>query len=47
MPIIEFKNFTFKYNNLKEPTLKNINLRIWIAVYAVDSQKSTRVECVL
>lgn len=26
--IIEFKNFTFKYDNLSKPTLKNINLSI-------------------
>ena len=25
-PIIEFKDFSFKYNSQAEPTLKNINL---------------------
>lgn len=28
MPIISFKNFSFRYDNLKEATLKNINLNI-------------------
>ncbi|MGL5125328.1 MAG: ABC transporter ATP-binding protein [Fusobacteriaceae bacterium] len=28
MNIIEFKNFSFKYDNLSKPTLKNINLTI-------------------
>ena len=27
--VIEFKNFNFKYNSQKEPTLKNINLTIY------------------
>ncbi len=27
-PIIEFKDFSFKYNSQAEPTLKNINLKI-------------------
>ena len=28
-PVIEFNNFTFKYNSQKEPTLRNINLTIY------------------
>ncbi len=28
-PIIEFKDFSFKYRSQKEPTLKNINLKIY------------------
>ena len=28
MPVVEFRNFTFKYENLQEPTLKDINLSI-------------------
>ena len=28
-PIIEFKNFTFKYRSQKEPTIKDINLAIY------------------
>ena len=28
-PIIEFKDFTFKYRAQQEPTLKNINLKIY------------------
>lgn len=27
-PIIEFKDFSFKYNSQAEPTLKKINLKI-------------------
>ena len=28
-PVIEFKNFSFKYNAQAQPTLKNINLTIY------------------
>ncbi|MBO7420911.1 MAG: ATP-binding cassette domain-containing protein, partial [Spirochaetaceae bacterium] len=28
IPIIEFKDFTYKYRTQSEPTLKNINLAI-------------------
>lgn len=28
-PIIEFKNFSFKYRSQKEPTIKDINLAIY------------------
>ena len=28
-PIIEFKDYSFKYRAQKEPTLKNINLKIY------------------
>ena len=51
MPIIEFKNFTFKYSNLKEPTLKNINLKIEkgekvLIAGASGSGKSTLMHCI-
>ena len=28
-PIIEFKDYSYKYRAQKEPTLKNINLKIY------------------
>ena len=28
-PIIEFKNFSFKYRSQKEPTIRDINLSIY------------------
>ena len=28
-PIIEFENFTFKYRSQMEPTLRDINLKIY------------------
>jgi energy-coupling factor transport system ATP-binding protein len=51
MPIIEFKNFSFKYANLKEPTLKNINLKIEkgekvLIAGASGSGKSTLMHCI-
>ncbi len=51
MSIIEFKNFSFRYNNLKEPTLKNINLKInkgekVLIAGQSGSGKSTLMHCV-
>jgi energy-coupling factor transport system ATP-binding protein len=51
MPIIEFKNFTFRYSNLKAPTLKNINLKIEkgekvLIAGASGSGKSTLMHCI-
>ena len=51
MSIIEFKNFSFRYNNLKKPTLKNINLKInkgekVLIAGQSGSGKSTLMHCV-
>lgn len=50
-PIIEFKNFSFKYRSQKEPTLHNINLAIYpgekvLIVGASGSGKSTLAHCI-
>jgi energy-coupling factor transport system ATP-binding protein len=50
-PIIEFKDFTFKYRVQKEPTLKNIHLSIYpgekvLIVGASGSGKSTLAHCI-
>ena len=50
-PIIEFKNFNFKYRSQKEPTLKNINLAIYpgekvLIVGPSGSGKSTLAHCI-
>ena len=49
-PVIEFKNFTFKYRAQKEPTLKNINLNIYqgekvLIIGPSGSGKSTLAHC--
>lgn len=49
-PIIEFKNFTFKYRTQKEPTLHDINLKIYpgekvLIVGPSGSGKSTLSQC--
>ena len=49
-PIIEFKNFSFKYRSQVEPTLKNINLEIYpgekvLIVGPSGSGKSTLAHC--
>jgi energy-coupling factor transport system ATP-binding protein len=50
-PIIEFRNFTFKYRAQKEPTLNDINLSIYpgekvLIVGASGSGKSTLAHCI-
>lgn len=50
-PIIEFKNFSFKYRAQKEPTLKDINLSIYpgekiLIVGPSGSGKSTLAHCI-
>ncbi|MCI5873332.1 MAG: ABC transporter ATP-binding protein [Roseburia sp.] len=50
-PIIEFKNFSFKYRSQKEPTLKDINLAIYpgekvLIVGPSGSGKSTLAHCI-
>lgn len=50
-PIIEFKNFSFKYRSQKEPTLKDINLAIYpgekvLIVGPSGSGKSTLSHCI-
>lgn len=50
-PVIEFKNFTFKYRAQAEPTLYNINLTIYegekvLIIGASGSGKSTLVNCI-
>jgi len=50
-PIIEFRDFTFKYRAQKEPTLKNINLAIYpgekvLIVGPSGSGKSTLAHCI-
>lgn len=50
-PIIEFKNFSFKYRSQKEPTLRNINLAIYpgekvLIVGPSGSGKSTLAHCI-
>ena len=49
-PIIEFKDFTFKYYSQAEPTLHNINLKIYpgekiLIVGPSGSGKSTLGHC--
>jgi energy-coupling factor transport system ATP-binding protein len=51
MSKIEFKNFSFRYKNLKEPTLENINLEIKdgekvLITGQSGSGKSTLVHCI-
>lgn len=51
MTIVEFKNFSFKFKNLKEPTLKNINLKInkgekILIAGRSGSGKSTLMHCI-
>ncbi len=50
-PIIEFKNFSFKYRSQKEPTLHNINLTIYpgekvLIAGPSGSGKSTLAHCI-
>ena len=50
-PIIEFKDFSYKYRAQKEPTLKNINLKIYkgekiLIVGPSGSGKSTLAKCI-
>ena len=50
-PIIEFKNFSFKYRSQKEPTLKDINLKIYpgekvLIIGPSGSGKSTLAHCI-
>lgn len=50
-PIIEFKDFTFKYRSQTEPTLKNINLSVYpgekvLIVGPSGSGKSTLSHCI-
>lgn len=50
-PIIEFKNFTFKYRTQVEPTLFDINLKIFpgekvLIVGPSGSGKSTLAHCI-
>ena len=49
--IIEFKDFSFKYNALAQPTLNNINLKIYpkekvLIVGTSGCGKSTLVNCI-
>ena len=49
-PIIEFKDYTFKYRAQKEPTLRDINLTIYpgekvLIVGPSGSGKSTILTC--
>ena len=50
-PIIEFKNFTFKYRSQVEPTLTDINFRVYpgekvLIVGPSRSGKSTQAHCI-
>ena len=50
-PIIKFENFTFKYRAQVEPTLKDINLKIYpgekvLIAGASGSGKSTLAHCI-
>ena len=50
-PIIEFKNFSFKYRSQKEPTVKDVNLAIYpgekvLIVGPSGSGKSTLAHCI-
>ena len=50
-PIIEFKNFSFKYRSQKEPTIRDINLSIYpgekvLIVGPSGSGKSTLAHCI-
>ena len=50
-PIIEFKNYTFKYRSQVEPTLRDINLKIYpgekvLIVGPSGSGKSTIAHCI-
>jgi len=50
-PIIEFSNFSFKYRSQKEPTLKDINLKIYpgekvLIIGPSGSGKSTLAHCI-
>lgn len=50
MPVISFRDFYFRYDNLKEPTLKNINLTIEVGEKVLiagpsGSGKSTLAHC--
>ncbi len=50
-PIISFKNFSFKYRSLSEPTLKNINLDVYkgeriLIAGPSGSGKSTLAHCI-
>ena len=50
-PIIEFKNFSFKYRSQKEPTIKDVNLAIYpgekvLIVGPSGSGKSTLAHCI-
>ena len=51
MPVIEFKNFTYKYRTQAKPTLKNINLTIHkgekvLVIGSSGSGKSTLAKCI-
>ena len=51
LPVIEFKNFTFKYRTQAKPTLKNINLTInkgekVLIIGSSGSGKSTIAKCI-
>ncbi|MBR1524490.1 MAG: ATP-binding cassette domain-containing protein, partial [Lachnospiraceae bacterium] len=50
-PIIEFKDFSFKYKSQKEPTLSDINLKIYpgekvLIAGPSGSGKSTLAHCI-
>ena len=50
-PIIEFENFTFKYRSQMEPTLRDINLKIYpgekvLIIGPSGSGKSTLSNCI-